>query len=220
MHQCSHFLLWGSAGHAKVLADIIWLRGGEILALFDNNPCTVSCLPGTPLYHGVAGLHTWLKTQKSLKKIGAVIAIGGFRGEERYNLAQQLKDIGFPFPTIIHPTSVISNSATIGEGCHIFAHSVISADVSIGNLCIINNSANIDHESRLGKCVHIAPGAILCGCVSVKDNTMIGAGAVVLPRLNIGSNVLVGAGAVVTRDVPNGVTVTGNPAKIIGNKND
>jgi galactoside O-acetyltransferase len=44
---------------------------------------------------------------------------------------------------------------------------------------------------------------------------MIGAGAIVLPRVNIGDNTLVGAGAVVIGDLPAGVVVVGNPARII-----
>ena len=85
----------------------------------------------------------------------------------------------------------------------------------MGSVCIVNNSVNVDHECQFGSGVHIAPGAVLCGCVAVADNTMIGAGAVVLPRLRVGSGALVGAGAVVTRDVPDGAVVVGNPAKII-----
>jgi len=36
----------------------------------------------------------------------------------------------------------------------------------------------------------------------------------VIPRIRIGEGAIVGAGAVVTRDVPAGVIVTGNPARI------
>jgi sugar O-acyltransferase (sialic acid O-acetyltransferase NeuD family) len=215
--KSGRYILWGSAGHAKVLADIIWLKGGQIVALFDNNPEISSCLPNVPLYHGAAGLQEWLKKYDSLKGIYAVLAIGGTRGKERFEIARQLQCVGFSLPCIIHPSAVVSKTAKLAEGCQILAHTVVAADVLMGRLCIVNNSANIDHECQLGSGVHIAPGAILCGCVSVADNTMIGAGAVVLPRVIIGSDVLVGAGAIVTRDVPDGAVVVGNPAKIIRN---
>ena len=43
----------------------------------------------------------------------------------------------------------------------------------------------------------------------------IGAGAVVLPGVTIGEHAVVGAGAIVTKDVPAGVIVAGNPARIV-----
>ena len=49
--------------------------------------------------------------------------------------------------------------------------------------------------------------------VSIGQNVWIGGGAIILPGLTIGDDAVVGAGAVVTRDVPQGATVLGNPAR-------
>jgi len=51
--------------------------------------------------------------------------------------------------------------------------------------------------------------------IRVGCNSVIGYGAIVLPGVTIGDNVVVGAGSVVARDVPDGVVVVGNPAKIV-----
>lgn len=217
MIKYEQYVLWGSAGHAKVLADIIELTGGKVVALFDNKMESISCLPGVPLFHGAAGFQEWLEGQICLDGIGAAVAIGGARGKDRQELAQQLRSSGLILPSIIHPTAAVSESAQLGQGCQILANAVVAPDVSMGSVCIINNSANVDHECKFGSGVHIAPGAVLCGCVIVADNAMIGAGAVVLPRLRIGSGALVGAGAVVTRNVPDGAVVLGNPARILRN---
>jgi maltose O-acetyltransferase len=51
--------------------------------------------------------------------------------------------------------------------------------------------------------------------ITVGDNVWIGGSAVVLPGVTIGADSVVGAGSVVTRDVPAGVVVAGNPARVI-----
>ena len=53
------------------------------------------------------------------------------------------------------------------------------------------------------------------GRVSVGNNVFIGAESVVLPNTKIGNNVIIGANSTVTKDVPDGVVVAGNPARII-----
>ena len=53
------------------------------------------------------------------------------------------------------------------------------------------------------------------GCIEVGNNCYLGAGCTILGPVKIGDNVTIGAGAVVTRDIPDGCTVTGVPAKII-----
>lgn len=49
--------------------------------------------------------------------------------------------------------------------------------------------------------------------VSIGADVWIGGGAIILPGVTIGDGALIGAGAVVTRNVPEGVTVVGNPAR-------
>ncbi|MDD2367846.1 MAG: DapH/DapD/GlmU-related protein [Sulfuricurvum sp.] len=54
----------------------------------------------------------------------------------------------------------------------------------------------------------------------IGNNVFLGANAVVLPGVTIGDGVIVGAGSVVTKDIPDGMVVAGNPAKIISSVND
>src|ERR1700720_615271 len=49
--------------------------------------------------------------------------------------------------------------------------------------------------------------------VSIGENVWIGGGAIILPGVTIANDVIVGSGSVVTRDVPQGATVMGNPAR-------
>jgi sugar O-acyltransferase (sialic acid O-acetyltransferase NeuD family) len=209
------YVLWGSSGHAKVLADIVELQGGRVIALFDNDSAAVGCLGDVPLYYGEAGFHEWLDQQSSVLGIAAGLAIGGNRGKARKQIAQTFESAGLQLMPIVHPSAAVSRSARLGPGSQVLANAVVAADVSIGSVSIVNNSVNVDHECRLGTGVHLAPGVVLCGCVVVEDYVMIGAGAVVLPRLHIGEGAIVGSGAVVTKDIPSGAVVVGNPARPI-----
>lgn len=208
----SAFVMWGSSGHAKVLNEIIASKKYKILALFDNNKLGKSIIANVPLYHGIQGFKNWVLENQTKKILGAV-AIGGNNGLDRHKIVKLFKKNGFETPSIIHPRAIVSPTSIIGSGSHILAGSNISADVVMGEACIINNQSNVDHECCLGNGVHIAPGAVLCGCVEVGDYSMIGAGAVVLPRIKIGKHCLVGAGSVVTKNIPDYSVAVGTPAK-------
>jgi len=55
------------------------------------------------------------------------------------------------------------------------------------------------------------------GKIDIRDNSFIGVNAIILPGVTIGPDAIVAAGSVVTRDVPPGVIVAGNPARVISN---
>jgi serine acetyltransferase len=51
--------------------------------------------------------------------------------------------------------------------------------------------------------------------VRIGDRTYVGAGAMILPGVTIGADCVIGAGSIVTRDVPEGMVATGNPARVV-----
>jgi sugar O-acyltransferase (sialic acid O-acetyltransferase NeuD family) len=209
------FILWGSSGQAKVLADIINLMGDQVVALFDNFNVKPA-IPGLPLIIGEQGFRKWAESQKFKNEIiFGLAAIGGDHGLDRLFVHTLFREYGFNIPVLSHPSAIISQSAFLGAGTQVLSQANISAGSILGEGCIVNSHASIDHECQIGDGVHIAPGATLCGCVSIGDNAFIGAGSVVLPRIRIGNGSVVGAGSVVTKNVPSGLTVFGNPAKFI-----
>lgn len=210
----SDYAIWGNAGHAKVLASLIALQGGRVVALFDQND-GIAVLPGVPLYVGEAGFACWADGVAGLSNIRGLVAIGGSRGRDRLAIQQRFLARGLHLGTVVHPCASVCGSAQLGAGTQVLAQAVVAADAKLGDACIINHRANVDHECLLGHGVHLAPGATLCGLVTLHNNTMVAAGAVVLPRLTVGENSIVGAGAVVTRNVPPNVVVVGNPARYL-----
>lgn len=101
------------------------------------------------------------------------------------------------FPILQHPFSWVAPDVVIGEGTVIMAGAVVQPGVTIGKHCIINTCASLDHDSIIGDFVHIAPGARLCGNVTVGEGTLVGAGAVCLPGAVIPPWTTVKAGSVV-----------------------
>lgn len=116
---------------------------------------------------------------------------------------------------VIHPSSSISKSCVMGIGNFISKNVSINPLASLGDLCIINTGAIIEHECSIGNAVHVAPGAVLAGNVSVGDLSFIGANAVIKQGVQIGKNVVVGAGAVVLNDIEDHQRIVGNPGRIL-----
>jgi sugar O-acyltransferase (sialic acid O-acetyltransferase NeuD family) len=215
MAEISEFVLWGSAGHAKVLAELISLRGGRVVALFDNGE-VCSVIPGVPLVGGENDFRDWINDREPLAaRLSGLAAIGGGRGSDRLKVQALFREHDLLVPTICHPSATVSRSVRLGAGTQVLALASIASDSQLGEACIINHKASVDHECIIGDGVHLAPGATLCGCVSIANNVFVGAGAVVLPRIRIGENSIIGAGAVVTKDILPGIIVVGNPARPI-----
>jgi acetyltransferase-like isoleucine patch superfamily enzyme len=53
------------------------------------------------------------------------------------------------------------------------------------------------------------------GRVQVADRVFLGSRVSIIPGRQVGSRAVLGAGAVVITDVPPGVTMVGNPARIL-----
>lgn len=117
--------------------------------------------------------------------------------------------------SIIHKSAIISKYANIGKGSVIMPNVVVNAAAVIGEHCIINTDAVVEHDCIINDFVHISPNASVAGNVTVGEGSHIGIGASIIQGIHIGKWVTVGAGAVVIRDVPDGITVVGNPACII-----
>jgi sugar O-acyltransferase (sialic acid O-acetyltransferase NeuD family) len=209
-----HFILWGASGHAKVLFEIIHSQKDDVVALFDNKPDCQSPLADIPIYIGRQGFDFWFNNHYHAPVAG-ISAIGGDHGRDRLEYFELFRSRGISTPPLIHATAYVSNTAKVTDNCQILAFAMLGADSILGEATILNSRASVDHECILGKGVHVAPGAVLCGCISIGDCSFIGAGTVILPRITIGSNVIIGAGSVVTQNLPDNIIAYGNPAKII-----
>ncbi|MDE8347560.1 MAG: acetyltransferase [Acidocella sp.] len=207
-------LFWGATGQAGVLHEAMRGTDLKLVAIVDNNSDLTTSTLGVRVLHGEVGLDGWLEQRKSSKDIYYAVAVGGDRGRDRLLLMDALQARGLRPLTIVHRTAFVADNATIGSGCQILAQAAVCVDACLGRGVIVNTAASVDHDCQIGDGVHLAPGVRLAGNVTLGQRVFIGTGAVVLPRVHIGDDAIVGAGAVVLNNVPSGVTVLGNPARI------
>lgn len=193
--------LYGASGHAKVIMEIIEACGAKVDALVDDN-LNLKELRGVPVVHSSVGLSPF------------IISIGG--NAIRKKIAENLRT---EYVKVVHPTAIVSPSASIGEGSVIMQGAILQVEASVGKHCIINTGASIDHECIIEDYVHISPHATLCGNVHVGEGSWIGAGAVVVQGVKIGKWCVVGAGTIVRHDLPDGVVAVGNKCEIIRKTN-
>ena len=190
-------IIIGAGGHAKVIADIIYKSGDNLIGFLDDNLANI----GKEIYLGKKVLGT--------TKNYFIIGIGNNSIRKKINNENNLK-----LYTAIHPSAIIAQDVKIGIGSVIMAGVVINPGTVIGKNCIINTCSSLDHDNLLEDYVHISPGAHLAGTVSVKEGTWICTGAIIKNNITIGKNNIIGAGSVVIKDIiDENTTYIGVPAR-------
>jgi sugar O-acyltransferase (sialic acid O-acetyltransferase NeuD family) len=207
-------IIWGASDQCRVNYPILKQLGCQIEALIDDTPNKESPFDDVPIFIGEQGLDKYLNETK-VGDLGFIVAVGNPFGHIRMKLQNLMKDRGFLPVSFADPTALICKSAIYGEGLQVMPLAIVHNNVKIGDQCIINTRTLVEHDCILHNGVEIGPGAVLCGRVTIGQNTWIGANATIRPRVTIGSNSIIGAGAVVVTDIPSNVVVVGVPAKVI-----
>lgn len=203
----NNLLIVGAGGHAKVVYDTARLKWSSLSITFFDELAK-------------AGTELWGKSvHNSLEQLtpsSFIVAIGD--NKTRLRLFERLLAKGFAPATVLHPSAIISEMASVGQGTYVGPLAVVNADAQVGDNCIINSGAIVEHDCIVQSHSHISVGVHLGGKTKIQEGCLFGISASSLPSVQIGKWSVVGAGAVVTRDVADYSTVIGVPAKPIGDK--
>lgn len=200
-------VLLGAGGHARVLVALAHAAGRKILGVCDPVLAAdqISCWEGLDVLGNDSVVERF-----SPRSVALMLGVGQLVANTRREVIYDLWVArGYDFPILIHPAAWIAPNVVMGGGVQVMAGAIIQSGCMIGENCIINTRAGIDHDCNIGRNVHLAPGATLCGSVTVDDRAFIGAGATVIQGIRIGRNSVVGAGVTLVRDVTPKTVIVG-----------
>lgn len=159
-------VIWGASDQCRVNYPILKQLGCQIEALIDDTPGKNSPFEEAPIYLGEQGLDAFLQATE-ISGLGFVVAIGNPFGHVRMKLHCLMKGKGLLPVSFADPTALICKTAVYGEGMQVMPAAIVHNDVKIGDQCIINTRALVEHDCVLKDGVEIGPGAVLCGRVHV-----------------------------------------------------
>jgi len=125
----------------------------------------------------------------------------------RRPIIERFEAAGANFRGLIHPTVLLSPSATLGKGVIISHNASVGPKVIIGDHNIINSRCTIGHDTILGKYNFVSPQVAFSGHTTVGDENMIGVNSCTIPGLVIGNNNVIAAGTVLYKNVGDGQTL-------------
>lgn len=184
-------------------------RDLQVVAFLDDTRRGESVM-GRPVLGGFSDVED-LFSQGSFDAV--VIGIGYRHLPLRQRLYEDLKGLGIPLATVVHPSCYVDPTAQVDEGAVLFPRCTIDVRARVGPNAILNVGCLIAHDVRIGAHCFLAPGVVLAGFVDVGPRAFLGVGTVVIDGVRLGEACQTGGGAVVTGDIADLMLAVGVPAR-------
>jgi UDP-3-O-[3-hydroxymyristoyl] glucosamine N-acyltransferase len=153
-----------------------------------------------------SGVHIYADTKiadRVLIQSGSIIGTPGF-GYERNEVGTLER-----FPHL--GNVVIESDVEIGSNVSIDRGALASTLIGEGSK--IDNLVHVAHNVTIGKHSMLIAHAMIGGSTTIKDRVWIAPSSAIRDHITIENDAFVGLASVVTKDVPEGVTVVGSPAR-------
>jgi len=214
------YAIYGASGFGR---GVMPLAREQLVAKNDQN-CELVFIDDTECQNTVNGHKVYsFEAFLELKATDKYVAIAIANNRIREKLVQRIDLYNLKHWSVIAPTMISMDEVQIGEGAILCNYVHFTSNIKVGKFFHANYFSYVAHDCIIGDYVTFAPGVKCNGNIHIEDHAYIGTGAVIKQGtpdrpLVIGKGAVVGMGAVVTKSVPPGVTVIGNPARILEKK--
>ena len=107
----------------------------------------------------------------------AVAALGD--NNMRLHWTEKLMEAGYNVPAIIHPSAVVSPSASVGKGSFIMQRAIVNTHTVVEHGVLINSGAVVDHDSYVERGAHIGLGSVVKANCRIASKVKVEAGEVI-----------------------------------------
>ena len=204
-------IIIGAGGYAKSVLDSIDYYNYKVAGFVDEFSSNTEHL-GYPM------LASSIEELINAEQYFYFIAIGNNYHRKRWY--DKLKERRLRLISVVDKSALVSQRATIGNGCFIGKMAIVNSKSIVCDDCIVNSKALIEHGCYVSDHANISTNSVINGDVCVGTGSFLGSCSVTRGQLKIGNWVTVGAGAVVVDNVEDNKIVAGVPARIIKDCNN
>lgn len=207
----TELLLIGASGLAREVLACVRENGQfDVVGILDDDESkTGSTLDGAPLVGPASYALRYPEAR-------VVVCIGA--GKAREQVVARLAGLGFPgyrFATVIEPSVRVPHCCDIGAGSILLANVTLTTGITVGSHVVMMPGVTLTHDDVIEDFATLAAGVSLGGSVRIGRAAYLGMNSSVREGTRVGSGSTIGMGAAVLREVPDGETWAGVPARVL-----